>query len=307
MVPKNEDLDKYDLHLSEQLSKLFTEVEDGGGGGYLGQEEDQKINELPIPELTEILSKIDKGEAPKQLEFFEGGQNKEFEGKVKLIDLLTDSIEFLEFLQSDFCQEIFIENKLKIHIETGNIFFNNLDTNESIYGFFQQQENQSKAKINFEFSFTDRYEDYFDWLVQGFKGSEDQKYDVLTNKNSKYLFYQFNDYLERLLQPIKPVRHSIITDDDLGLEIIENENWQYFIEAILTACKTNNGGINNTVNLKNINLIKNPIENITICKQTYLSFDNQISQYLTNTIRNLPVDEGKKLTVIYRGIIISLI
>ena len=216
-------------------------------------------------------------------------------------------IEFLEVLESGFCQEIFIENKLKIHIKTGNIFFNNLDTNESIYGFFQQQENQSKGKINFELSFTDSCEDYFDWFVQGFKGNEDKKYDVLTNKNSKYLFYQFNDYLERLLQPIKPVRHSIITDDDLGLEIIENENWQYFIEAILTACKTNNGGINNTVNLKNINLIKNPIENITICKQTYLSFDNQISQYLTNTIRNLPVDEGKKLTVIYRGIIISLI
>ena len=33
IIPKNEkqDLDKYDLHLSEQLSKLFPEVEDGGG------------------------------------------------------------------------------------------------------------------------------------------------------------------------------------------------------------------------------------------------------------------------------------
>ena len=62
MVPKNEkqDLDKYDINLSEQLSKLFPEVEDGGGGGYLGQEDDQKRNELPIPEVTEILSKIDK-------------------------------------------------------------------------------------------------------------------------------------------------------------------------------------------------------------------------------------------------------
>ena len=98
MVPKNkkQDLDKYDVHLWEQLSKLFPEVEDGGGGGYLGQEDDQKINEFPIPELTENLSKIDKGEVPKQLEFFEGGQNKEFEDKVKLIGLSTDSIEFLE-------------------------------------------------------------------------------------------------------------------------------------------------------------------------------------------------------------------
>ena len=85
MVLKNEkqDLDKYDIHLSEQLSKLFSELQDGGGGGYLGQEDNQKINELPIPELAEILIKIDKVEVPKQLEFFEGGQNKEFEDKVK--------------------------------------------------------------------------------------------------------------------------------------------------------------------------------------------------------------------------------
>ena len=61
------------------------------------------------------------------------------------------------------------------------------------------------------------------------------------------------------------------------------------------ACKTSNGGIKNTINLKNINLIKNLIENITICKQTYLNFCNQISQYLTNTIRNLPVDERNEI------------
>ena len=68
---------------------------------------------------------------------------------MKWIGLSTDSIEFLEFMQSDFCLEIFMENKLKVHIEAGNIFFNNLDTTESIYSFFQQQENQSKAKTNF--------------------------------------------------------------------------------------------------------------------------------------------------------------
>ena len=66
-------------------------------GGYLGQEDDQKINELPIPELSEILSKIDKGKVPKQLELFEGVQNKELEDKVKLLGLSTGSIDFLEF------------------------------------------------------------------------------------------------------------------------------------------------------------------------------------------------------------------
>ena len=150
MMSKNvkQDLDKLDLHLSEQLSKLFPEVEDVGN--YVdGQNiNDQKINELPIPKLTEILSKIDNGEVPKQLEFFEGGQNKEFEYKVKLIGLSTDS---------SFCQELLIENKLKIHIESGNIFFNNSDTNESVYGFFQLQENQSKTNIKYHFTFTDSY------------------------------------------------------------------------------------------------------------------------------------------------------
>ena len=81
-----------------------------------------------------------------------------------------------------------IENNLKIHIKIGNKFFSNLDTNESIYVFFQQQENQSKAKIRYHFTFADSYEDYFDWLIQGFKENEDQKWDVLTNGNSKYLF-----------------------------------------------------------------------------------------------------------------------
>ena len=69
----------------------------------------------------------------------------------------------------------------------------------------------------------------------------------------------------------------MIADDGIALGVIQNENWQYFIETILTACKTNNGSINETVDLKNIKLIKSYIENLTICKQTYLNFYNQIS------------------------------
>ena len=43
---------------------------------------------------------------------------------------------------------------------------------------------------------------------------------MLANKNSKCLFYWFNDYLECIVEPIKPARHSVITDDDLALEVI---------------------------------------------------------------------------------------
>ena len=130
MVPqsKKEELDKLDLHLSTQLSNLFPEVEDVTK--IIDDKNDEKIDELLIPQLTEILSEIDKGEVPEQLNFCEGGENIEFENRVTSIGLSTDSIQVLDFSQFDFFQEILIQNKLKIHIEIGNIFFNNLDTNE---------------------------------------------------------------------------------------------------------------------------------------------------------------------------------
>ena len=79
VIPKNEkqDLDKYDLHLSEQLSKLFPEVKANSGKNFSqDNENDQKMNELPIPELTEILTKTDKGEVPKKLNFLKEVKTK---------------------------------------------------------------------------------------------------------------------------------------------------------------------------------------------------------------------------------------
>ena len=131
IVPKNkkEELDKLDLHLSTQLSKLFPEVEDSKK--IIDDKNDEKINELSI--LQKFCPKqLNIFEVPKQLNIFEKGENMEFENRVTSIGFSTDSIQFLDFLQSNFCQEILIQNKLKIHIETENIFFNNLDTNQSI-------------------------------------------------------------------------------------------------------------------------------------------------------------------------------
>lgn len=40
--------------------------------------------------------------------------------------------KFLEYLTSDFCQKILSSNKLKTHLESDNIYFDNVNTNESI-------------------------------------------------------------------------------------------------------------------------------------------------------------------------------
>ena len=143
---------------------------------------------MPIQQLTKILSKIDKGEVLKQLNLTKGRENKEFENRLKSIDLSTNSIQFFRLFTIRFLSRNF--NTKQTHIQTRNKFFNNLDKNESIYDFFQKQENIEKVNIpSNEFTFTDGYEDYFEWLVHGFKQSDDRKYDALTNKSSKYLFY----------------------------------------------------------------------------------------------------------------------
>ena len=75
-----------------------------------------------------------------------------------------------------------------------------------------------------------------------FKDGEDKKYDMLTNKNSKFLFYHFNDYLKQINEPTKTVRHGVVLNDETALEILQNKNWQYFIERMLEVCQSNNGG-----------------------------------------------------------------
>ena len=121
--------------MSDQLSKLFPQVIDEG---KIPEHEGENITSLPIDKLVEILTKTDKGQIPEVLEFFSGGKNKSFDQKAKMLGVSSNSLDFLDFLQSAEHEEILVQNKLKIHVESGNIFHNNIDTNESIYSFFQQ-------------------------------------------------------------------------------------------------------------------------------------------------------------------------
>ena len=149
-----------------------------------------------------------------------------------MLSVSSNSLDFLDFLQSAECEETLVQNKLKIHVESGNIFHNNIDNNESIYRFFQQQEDSSKAFINFDFIFGYSYSDYFEWLINKFKVKPGDKCDVLTNRSSKYLFYKFNDSLATIGELVKAVRHSKITQDDVAIEVIQNQNWPYFVETL---------------------------------------------------------------------------
>ena len=164
-------------------------------------------------DLTEILTRIGEDDTPFEFEYFTGEKNKKFDDVICGIGPSSDNFEFLDFLQSDQCKQILVSIKLKIHIETGNIYHNDQDTNESILDFSFSQQNPITGVINFDFVYGESYADYFNWLINGFDSYQKNILDALTCKNLKYLFYSFNDILKESNFEVKKVKHSIVTND----------------------------------------------------------------------------------------------
>ena len=69
------------------------------------------------------------------MKFLLAEKNKKFDDIIRGTGLSIDNLYFLDFLQSDKCKQILINNKLKIHVETGNIYHDDQDTNELILIF----------------------------------------------------------------------------------------------------------------------------------------------------------------------------
>ena len=99
----------------------------------------------------------------------------------------------------------------------------------------KNQQNSSKGNIKLDFVYDGNYDNYFCWIFNGFDSYEKSKLDVLSYKNTKFLFYRFSDLLilNQSGRKIKVVKHSGVTDDYIAAEEIQNRNWQYFIEQVL--------------------------------------------------------------------------
>ena len=125
ITPKKPAPNINETNLSKQLWEIFPNVNEV-------IKEDSNDFKEKIDDLNEILDKIGKGEDGDdqklfEFEFFTGGKNQKFDKYIGHFGLSSDNLEFLDFLQSDFCKEISESNDLKIHIETGNIYYKNID------------------------------------------------------------------------------------------------------------------------------------------------------------------------------------
>ena len=94
-------------------------------------------------------------------------------------------------------------------------------------------------------------------------------------KNTKYLAYRFNDFQNLIDELLIKVRHSVVTDNYLAGEEIQNQNWQYFIERVIEVCKSKEA--NSTIKPTEEFLLTT-LQNVTVAKKAYETFYNIVAR-----------------------------
>ena len=248
--------------------------------------------DFPI-ETTKTKTKTADLEQDFDFDFYVGGDKnskKLMANAVSNIGQLNDSNKmFLEFLSSGFGRNILLKNKLKIHLESGQFFHNNIITNESIYDFLSKQQDETKKELLIEVPSGDDFEVYVRELLTNVK---DDEYDLHTNSTAKFLFYYFNTY--RLINRLNPltIRHSQIITNKQAISILQTNNWQYFVEQLLHIA---NGEINlddfdldNDQEFEKYNIIEKTSDNINYCRQFYEEVFNDIAYFFQKMIKETP-------------------
>ena len=58
-----------------------------------------------------------------------------------------------------------------------------------------------------------------------------QTFDIFFNKNTKYLVYCYNDYQNSVGESLIKIRHSLVTDNYLIAEEIQNQDWNTLLNV----------------------------------------------------------------------------
>ena len=99
-------------------------------------------------------------------------------------------------MRSDIGQNITTSNIFLMHVESGHIFYNDFNTKENFYNFLLRQQDESKQITPKRISYHHSFGRYTGENLPSFSLEEIDKFDILSNKKSKYLLCKFNDWIE---------------------------------------------------------------------------------------------------------------
>ena len=110
--------------------------------------------------FEDIKDSLDEENVSENIYFFYGDESDNFYSSLKFIGLSPMNREFGAFLMPDSGKCVMVENKLSIHVESGDIFYENQNTGENFYNFLLAQQNDDAAFIPKKFSYRISFENY---------------------------------------------------------------------------------------------------------------------------------------------------
>ena len=295
------------IAFSKEITKMFPKVKEEElplGQGDIDEFKDEgdldfldKTDKYDFPMKEE---KIPKASIKKQqqtldidLDFFAGGDKnskKLMKNAASYIGELNQSNRvFLEYLSSDFGARLLTKNKLKIHLESGQFFHNNIITNESIYDFLLKQQDETKRELYPEVLVGNDFEFYVNELLTNV---QDNDYDLHTNSTAKFLLYNCNTF--RLANRLKPlsIRHSQIVTNEKAISILQSNTWGYFIEQLLHFANGNisldDFNLDDDREFERYNVIEKTSDNVNYCKQFYQEVFDDIGYFFQRMIKETP-------------------
>ena len=102
------------------------------------------------------------------------------------------------------------------------------------------QQNDDNTFIPEKFSYRRSFESYISQFLQAFFIDDVEKHDLFVNKNSKYLFYCFNDYIKAYGNSRHKTKDTRKKLDSVGMQKIEEKSKQFLIEKIIHSVESKN-------------------------------------------------------------------
>ena len=216
------------VKFSENLNKLFSKPEEISNKNdkqkplFDDAESLNKPDEMTIPQAQVTYKELNKGKLLDQLRFLSGINELRIHATKELkSELNKGNKAFLDYLTSDYACEILAKNKIKIHLDTGNIYHGNTNLEENIYDYLLVQQNETKNHFDYDINFTGDFVSYINEITNLITNDGD---DLHTHSTSKFLLYHFNNLMRDLNEETYKIRHTLVSDEKYVLEVLQSKN-----------------------------------------------------------------------------------
>ena len=247
--------------------------------------------------FTDFSGQLDRGETPEEIQFYRGGEGvNQLQREIINSGPEIVSESFVEFLASKECQSALTRDGISIHVPTGQIFVENENIGESLFGFLRNQQDETKKKIPLDFTYDDDYHDYMTKYLPGISEVDENQHDFDSNKTSKFLFHLFNKFQETRGRPKHFIRHTKLSDDNYALGALQDRNWPYFIDRIIDYSQ---GFLNlsdvDRSDITELNVSRNTRDNFEIFKGVYNELLNGVGVRLHQFLKQIGHLKKKKI------------